>query len=237
MGMRRGRGLLSVLLGIGVAGGALAAGSVWNAGGGEQELALSLKPNPEHAVGVYEVCAACHMPEGWGTPDGVFPQLAGQHRNVLIKQLADIRAGNRDNPTMYLFSTDGVIGGAQSISDVADYISRMPMNPRNGKGAGTDLAHGEALYRDNCVRCHGERGEGSNDQYVPRIQGQHYEYMLRQFRWIRDGRRRNANPDMVRQIANFNDRDTAAVIDYVSRLPPPREMVAPSPAYTNPDFR
>ena len=38
--------------------------------------------------------------------DGTFPQLAGQHTTVLIKQMADIRAGERDNPTMYPFAAD-----------------------------------------------------------------------------------------------------------------------------------
>jgi cytochrome c553 len=52
----------------------------------------------------YETCGACHLPSGAGRPDGTFPQLAGQHTTVLIKQMADIRAGLRDNPTMYPFA-------------------------------------------------------------------------------------------------------------------------------------
>ena len=52
----------------------------------------------------YEICGACHLPSGAGRPDGTFPQLAGQHTTVLIKQMADIRAGLRDNPTMYPFA-------------------------------------------------------------------------------------------------------------------------------------
>jgi len=69
----------------------------WNQGGGEQDAALTLKPDLENGLEVYEVCSACHLPEGWGTKEGTFPQLAGQHRKVLVKQLADIRALNRDN--------------------------------------------------------------------------------------------------------------------------------------------
>ncbi|MCW8916956.1 MAG: c-type cytochrome, partial [Magnetovibrio sp.] len=124
----------------------------WNQGGGEQDEALHLTPNRENGIEVYEVCAACHLYEGWGQPDGTFPQLAGQHKNVLIKQLADIRALNRDNPTMYPFALPESIGGAQSIADVADYIATLPMNPEPGVGPGTDLEHGAKLYKDNCVR-------------------------------------------------------------------------------------
>jgi cytochrome c553 len=209
---------------------------VWNAPGGEKDEALHLKPDLKNGLVVYEVCAACHMPEGWGLEDGTFPQLAGQHKNVIIKQLADIRALNRDNPTMYPFALPSQIGGAQAVADVAGYIATLKMNPNNGKGDGTDLAHGEKLYKENCVRCHGEKGEGNNDKYFPRIEAQHYKYMLRQFEWIRDGKRRNANPDMVKQIKNFSDRDMKAVIDYTSRIKPPPELTAP-PGWTNPDFK
>jgi len=101
------------------------------------------------------------------------------------------------------------------------------MNPNNGKGPGDDLEHGEKLYKENCVKCHCEQGQGSAKNFYPRIQGQHYEYMLRQFEWIRDGKRRNANPDMVKQIQGFTEKDMKAVIDYASRLKPPKELVAP----------
>ena len=109
----------------------------WNKGGGEQDAALHLTPDLENGLDVFEVCSACHLPEGWGTKEGTFPQLAGQHRKVLIKQLSDIRALNRDNPTMYPFALPESIGDEQAIADVTEYIQKLKMNPDNGKGPDT----------------------------------------------------------------------------------------------------
>lgn len=212
----------------------------WLEEGGERDSALEMTADLENGLDVYEVCSGCHLPEGWGTPDGTFPQLAGQHSSVLIKQLADIREGNRDNPTMYPFALPRAIGDAQALADVVGYIENLPMNPANGKGEwaeGTpEFAQGKKLYEDNCVRCHGAQGEGKAAEFYPLIQGQHYEYMLRQFEWIRDGKRRNANPDMVEQIKNFTDKDMKMVINYISRVPVKKEDLAPSADWKNPDF-
>jgi len=212
----------------------------WNEGGGEQDEALNLTPDMENGMDVYEVCSACHLPEGWGLPDGTFPQLAGQHRGVMIKQLADIRALNRDNPTMYPFALPESIGDSQALADVVAYIEKLPMNPEWGKGPfGPDtpeFALGEKLYKDNCVKCHGETGMGDVEKFYPRINGQHYNYMQRQFEWIRDGKRRNANPEMVEQIKGFSDTDMTAVISYVSWQPVPKEQLAESADWQNPDF-
>jgi len=64
----------------------------------------------------------------------------------------------------------------------------------------------------------GDKGQGSDKEFFPRIQGQHYNYLLKQLIWIRDGRRRNANKQMMHQIERFTFREMTAVVDYVSRL-------------------
>ena len=229
---------IAIALGLALTG---AAWSEWMVPGTEREKALDLTPNPKNGRDVYEVCSACHLPEGWGTCDGTFPQLAGQHRTVIIKQLSDIRAQNRDNPTMYPFALPESIGDEQALADVTEYIETLPMNPANCVGpyepGSPEYAKGESLYKDNCVRCHKEDGFGDEHEYYPRIQGQHYAYMLRQFEWVRDGKRRNANPEMVDQIKAFTNDDMKMVVNYASRLKPPKENLAPSADWLNPDFK
>ncbi|MCU7921921.1 MAG: c-type cytochrome [Candidatus Thiodiazotropha sp. (ex Dulcina madagascariensis)] len=186
----------------------------------EREEAMSLTPDIVRGKAVYEGCAVCHMPEGWGTPNGAYPQIAGQHRSVVIKQLADIRANNRDNPSMYPFAIPEEIGGAQSVADVALYIESLKMTTATGKGDGNDLAYGERLFHEHCTDCHGEQGEGDQAEAYPVIQGQHYNYLLRQLVWIQNGKRRNANRDMMERIGEFGIRDLKALSDYLSRIKP-----------------
>jgi cytochrome c553 len=287
------------------------AGGKWRATAAEAMEALKLIGDVEEGEEIYTVCAACHQPTGWGDPLGVFPQLAGQHTTVLIKQISDIRAGNRDNPTMYPFAMQ--IEGAQDIRDVCAYIQTLKMNPNPRVGPGgpswvlsnlrkevwpisldkiqqevgnenfkklktieekkfkskpeflealkntigaeesakhetvilenadwvTDLNLGKTLFEKNCVRCHGDHGQGnwkedppvvegqpaevdkSKEQepaYYPVLAGQTYLYLIRQFSWIQIGKRRNANPDMVKQIKEFSFLDMKSVTDYASRF-------------------
>lgn len=201
----------------------------------EYAQVMSLTPRVENGRQVYFTCAVCHSPEGWGTPDGAYPQIAGQLRTVIIKQLADIRARHRDNPLMYPFSVPRILGGAQNIADVAAYVASLPMTPENGKGPGLDLDLGAKLYRVNCQNCHGEAGAGREEDHLPQIAGQHFNYLMRQFDSIRSGRRKNSDPEMVKQIERFNLREQAAVLDYTSRLAPPHGKVAAA-GWNNPHF-
>ncbi|NND68469.1 MAG: cytochrome C, partial [Halioglobus sp.] len=75
----------------------------------------------------------------------------------------------------------------------------------------------------------------SNDDLTPRLQAQHYKYLLRQFDAIRSGKRLNADPKMVKQIRGFSDKEVEAVLDYTSRLMPP-EILRAKAGWRNPDF-
>lgn len=193
-------------------------GYVWNEVKGEELMALRAKGDPANGKAAFIICEGCHGPDAPGDEAGFYPRLSGQHASVLIKQLADVRAGRRDNPKMYPFASEHVIT-PQEMADIAMYLYGLPIPEKHGQGAGTDLALGKKLYRQDCETCHGEAGEGSEQKFYPRVQGQHYKYLLRQAFDIRDGVRRNANPDMVKAIKEYSDSDIEAVTDYISRMP------------------
>jgi cytochrome c553 len=198
----------------------------WNAQEGEKIEALQKKGDVKNGKEAYEICGACHLPSGAGRADGTFPQLAGQHSTVLIKQMADIREGSRDNPTMYPFAK--TLTDPQELADVSAYIQSLciPINHGvyEGKDAAAQIAKGKELYEKQCKECHMANGEGNKEKFYPVIAGQHYKYLLRQMTEIRDGKRRNANPDMVKVIKPYTDDQLVAISAYQSSLVMPGSM-------------
>lgn len=190
---------------------------VWNEAKGEDLRALTATGEPIRGAYAYKLCRNCHGNDAAGDAAGFYPRLAGQHATVLIKQLADVREGRRDNPKMYPFATEHSIS-TQQIADIAVFLQGLPVDPEHGRGIGGDMSEGARLYKDDCETCHGRVGEGRASEFYPKLTGQHYTYLLRQAFDTRDGVRRNANPEMVEAIKGYTDQQIVAVINYVSWL-------------------
>lgn len=190
---------------------------VWNQPNEEQMLALAHEGDPLKGEEAYRICRGCHQADGSGRADALYPQLAGQHATVLVKQMVDVRVGLRDNPKMHPFIAEWVVS-AHEVADIAAFLAALPIPGDNLKGDGSALTQGQALYAKDCAVCHGERGQGDAEAFYPRVAAQHYSYLAHESRLIRDGGRRNANPEMVKAIRYYTDADIAAVSDYLSRL-------------------
>jgi cytochrome c553 len=189
----------------------------WNASYPEKTEALALKGDATRGEASFVICQGCHRVGALGRADGSYPRLAGQHATVLIKQLADVRSGRRNNPKMLPFADHRSLS-VQDIADIGAFLQQLPVPPDQGQGDGKDLARGRQLYERDCASCHGSDGMGDAAKFYPRVSGQHYRYLVREGRMIRDGERRNTNPDMVGAIKNYSDEEITAVSDYVSRL-------------------
>lgn len=203
-------------------------------------VVLEFVPDIDNGRRTFDICARCHLPEAWGNDDGTYPQLAGQHVNVLMKQLLDIRSGRRVNPSMQPFVQERTIGGYQNISDVVAYISTLPMNPAHRQGPwppeSAEYREGGELYNQHCASCHGATAEGNNELSYPRLQGQHYSYMSRQARLVRNNMRQ-VKPSMAALLVALSAEEFDKVLNYVSYLPVPQADLAPSTAWRNPDFQ
>lgn len=186
-----------------------------------QELSQALNATPDGERGARlfaDICAACHGPDGAGLPVGWAPEIAGQHPRVIVKQLIDFRAGVRWYDPMERIAGRHVLQTTQEIADVAAYAGKLPPMPVRKVGNGEWLARGKELYANQCQSCHGEKGEGSDAQMIPRVGGQQFEYLLWQLHDVVDGRRPNMKQQHLRQLKSFVMEDLGGVADYMSRL-------------------
>ena len=177
---------------------------------------------PEPAKGAVistSVCAACHSADGSrGSPAN--PIIQGQHPEYLVKQLAEFKAGKRENAVMRAMATP--LSEADMRNVAAFYASKQP---KPGFAKNKELATlGEKIYRGGvadrsipaCAGCHGPSGAGIPSQY-PRLSGQHADYVEAQLKAFRGGVRKN-NAVMTAVAAKLNDNEIRALSDYTAGL-------------------
>jgi cytochrome c553 len=70
-------------------------------------------------------CIACHGPYGQGNKPAVFPRLASQHADYLIKSLKDFKSDVRNNNPDSMMHMIAKKMSDQEIEAVAHYISMM----------------------------------------------------------------------------------------------------------------
>jgi cytochrome c553 len=67
-----------------------------------------------------------------------------------------------------------------------------------------------------CVRCHGENGQGVPEEGGPLIAGQHDWYVIDQLRQMKTGSRNNEK--MKEFIQNLSDQDFQVLATYIEKL-------------------
>jgi cytochrome c553 len=187
----------------------------------EYEAALRSKADSGRGETIYTTCAACHGATGAGTQDGSVPAIGGQHFKVLVRQLVDYRHDSRWDPRMAQFTAKYHLENAQAIADVGAYISQL--DGRWESNASNEYpAHGAAVYLRLCSSCHGDNAQGNQRRGIPRLRGQHYEYLVRQMHDSLEERRSNLSRTHIRLLEPFDRADILGVAGYLSTLPPAR---------------
>ncbi|UVE17907.1 cytochrome c4 [Pseudomonas sp. LS44] len=196
--------LVSLLLTLGIAGTANAAG---DAAAGQSKAAM---------------CGACHGADGNSAAPN-FPKLAGQGERYLLKQLKDIKDGNRQVLEMTGLLTNF---SDQDLADLSAYFAGQKMSV----GAADPLLvkRGEELFRGGklqegmpaCTGCHSPSGEGNAAAGFPHLGGQHAQYVNKQLTAFREGERTNDGDTMVMRAiaAKLSNKDIAAVSSYIQGL-------------------
>ncbi len=189
---------------------------------GETQATLALAGDARRGKDLYGECQTCHRRDASGRSNTAVPRLSGQHASVLIKQLMDIRSGQRVNVAMKDYVLEPQLT-LQHFADIAAYLESLPVTGSLGKGPPELVPRGQALYEKDCAVCHGAHGEGRPEMFHPMLASQHYSYLLRELDLIRDGERGNSNPAMPPILKNYSADDRRAVAAYLAQLPVPEK--------------
>ncbi|HYB65753.1 MAG TPA: c-type cytochrome [Steroidobacteraceae bacterium] len=184
----------------------------------ELHAALEATPDGAHGARLFAICTECHGPHGEGNASGWPPQIAGQHRRVIIRELVDYRAGLRWYDPMERVAGRHVLGSTREIADVAAYAASLPPSADTTPGPGRWVEKGAGLYVARCQWCHGARGEGDDERFVPRVAGQQYEYLLRQLHDTLEARRPNMRSQHLRLLEACSMDELMGLAAYMSRL-------------------
>lgn len=168
-----------------------------------------------------ETCIACHGENGVGLVPS-YPNLGGQSEAYLIKQITDIRAGNRKVPEM-----TGMVEKLtdQDIADIAAWYASQPVVLGIAGGdslrLGWQLFHGGSLKKGlgACAGCHTPTGSGIASAGFPSLAGQSTQYLIKQLTDFREGARSNDMNGMMRDITGkLSNKEIEALANYISGL-------------------
>lgn len=153
-----------------------------------------------------EVCASCHGPEG-RSASAAFPRLAGQTKEYLETQLKAFRDRSRGDPMAQAF----MWGMASQLND--DAIAKLAayyagQKPSPGQPGDARLVReGQAIFEGGipatqvvaCATCHQKDGHGN--AVIPRLAGQHADYLVKQLALFKSQLRADANAAIMHGVS------------------------------------
>lgn len=192
------------------------------------------------------MCSSCHGANGIGTT-GMFPNLAGQHADYIVKQLKAFKNGSRANAMMAPMAANL---SDQDMADIGAYFASLSITGESAATEGSanttaaapsaptyeaDAAKGKSLYEYGdssrgitaCVGCHGDEG-ASKVEINPNLAAQHPEYIEKQLKNFKDHARNNAAMNQV--AGNLTDNDIADLGAYFKDPKAVADVVAKKPA-------
>jgi cytochrome c553 len=161
-------------------------------------------------------CAACHGANGRNELP-LTPVLAGQPSLYAITQLFLFREGRRNNEAMTAVAKTLSDDDLRGFSDFIGTLAPVPAPSSSAPADGERMAKGRALAEQHkCVFCHGPNLAGG--QQVPRIAGQHEEYLKASLRGFRSGTRPGYTQAMTAAVSQIPVEDLDTLAYYAARF-------------------
>lgn len=158
-------------------------------------------------------CEACHGPEGRSTQTAI-PILAGQTSRYMYLELRDFQEGRRTNELM----TPMVTGMTRDeMRELSDYFAKQKPAPQAFVSDPARAVLGKLKADETlCTMCHLGGFAGQNE--VPRVAGQHFEYIVKQLNDFKARARTNDAGSMTSVAATLNVQDIENLAHYLVGL-------------------
>jgi cytochrome c553 len=175
--------------------------------------AQTVTPVMTRAPAKAAVCTACHGDGGRSTIP-VNPILAGQTSRYLYLQLRDFQEGRRSDPQMSPMVKDL---SRDELRELSDWFAQQKPPIQNFKVDPEKAKLGKIKADDTlCTMCHLGGFKGQNE--IPRVTGQHYEYIVKQLQDFKARRRTNDAGNMTSVSGTLSDADIENVAHYLVGL-------------------
>src|ERR1700704_1543403 len=158
-------------------------------------------------------CAACHGADG-NSASAQFPVLAAQTSRYLYLELKDFKEGRRSEPTMAPFVAKL---SREDMLDLSDYFAAQKPKPVAFRTDAARVARGRKKAEETlCTMCHLGGLSGQNE--IPRVAGQHPDYVVKQLKAFKARTRTNDAGSMTSVARTLSERDIENLAHYISSL-------------------
>ena len=160
-----------------------------------------------------EVCFACHGPNG-NSANPAFPVLAGQSWRYTYLQLKDFKEGRRSDPAMSPMAADL---SRDDMIALGNFFAAQKPAPIAFKADGARVEAGRKISDAVlCPMCHLGGFVGQNE--IPKVAGQHPEYVRKQLADFKARRRTNDAGNMTSVAGTLSDDDIDNLAHYIANL-------------------
>jgi cytochrome c553 len=160
-----------------------------------------------------DICAACHGRDG-NAANPQYPILAGQSWRYIYLQLKDFKEGRRHDPAMSPMAAELT---RDEMIELGNYFAAQKPVASTYQVDSAKVAAGKSKSDEVlCPMCHLGGFVGQNE--IPRVAGQHYQYVMKQLKDFKSRTRTNDAGNMTSVAGTLSEQDMENLAQYITNL-------------------
>ena len=162
------------------------------------------------------LCMTCHGKDGIALQP-TWPNLNGQSKNYMLKQLQDYKSNKRIAPLMQPYAK---LLSDKEMLELAQFYANLPYQTSKSHKSHRLYQQGDAKKRiPACSACHGPNALGNDFAKFPKLAGQNAEYLLSQLQAFKKHQRQNDSFHMMQDISQrMTLKDMQDISDYLQHF-------------------